>query len=120
MLKSDVFIIYCSRTGGCNTFDCYPVNIPDPNPPPVRTTTEWTAWATATPTVDPTPDPTTVGPEPRPTSPPGVCALVTQDPSNCDCPNGVTAPAGGCGTGTILFDYRKCTGADCDWTEQIR
>lgn len=110
------FIIFHCRSGGCNTFDCYPVNIPDPNPPPIITTTEWTPWATATPTVNPTPNPTIT----REPEKPGLCSLVTQDPSNCDCPDGVTAPVGGCGTGTIPFDYRKCIGADCDWTEQIR
>ena len=64
----------------------------------------------------PTPEPGTG----TSTTSPGVCALDTQDPSNCDCPDGVTAPPDGCGTGTIPFDYRKCTGDDCDWTEQIR
>lgn len=90
------------------------MNIPDPNPPLDQSISDWTAF-TFTPPLKVELKSLTEN-----TIKPDTCSLESQDPSNCDCAPGVTAPADGCGTGTIPTDFRKCTGTDCDWTQQIQ
>ena len=93
--------------------DC--VTVVDPNPPEDKTISEWTEWSGITLPYK-IERKSVTGNEIKPDT----CSIENPDPANCNCAAGVTAPTDGCGTGTIPVDYRKCTGADCDWSQQER